>query len=287
MTDKETDRVNVAPDRPCVRAESAGALLPCPFCGETVAGLMGPTCTERTPYDASHRAYPVVRCRCGAEVAGTNWDQRGHSAATAWNTRAPAVVSDNVQKMEGDSASPSSRGGTSPEVEEIEWLLDEMRHYGGLFWDKQRDIVWDGPKLANLIDRLLISRLRARPSVPEVEELERRLAAYAHLAAVRENPRQSLRAECFPDLYRLAADMLEVIVSRASTTTAEALPVAWMCVNKNGMITFETDKQSADRNERFYGCSVRPLVYAAHVAPPEEPVTDLMEALKKALGEKK
>ncbi|TWA71858.1 hypothetical protein FBZ84_101124 [Azospirillum baldaniorum] len=44
-------------------------LKPCPICDESKARLSLPTCEERTPYDPSHRAYPIVRCGgCGAEA---------------------------------------------------------------------------------------------------------------------------------------------------------------------------------------------------------------------------
>lgn len=63
-------------------------LMRCPFCGsEDGARLYTPTCDRTTPYDPAHRAFPIVRCRCGVEVAGHDWDHSGESAVDAWNTR--------------------------------------------------------------------------------------------------------------------------------------------------------------------------------------------------------
>ncbi len=65
-------------------------LLPCPFCGESKAMMVEPTCRPETPYNPTDRLYPVVICMgCYAEVAGENEDYRGLSAITAWNTRTP------------------------------------------------------------------------------------------------------------------------------------------------------------------------------------------------------
>lgn len=62
-------------------------LLPCPFCGGPDVTWHGPTCTKSTPYDASHRAFPIVRCGCGVQVWGSDWDQSGASAIAKWNDR--------------------------------------------------------------------------------------------------------------------------------------------------------------------------------------------------------
>lgn len=64
------------------------ALLPCPFCLQSTATMYPPTCDKRAPYNPADRAFPVVRCRCGAEKCGTDWDQSGNSAIRAWNHRA-------------------------------------------------------------------------------------------------------------------------------------------------------------------------------------------------------
>ena len=71
------------------------ALAPCPFCLGLEARMYPPTCDKRTPYNPADRAFPLVRCPCGAEKAGTDWDQTGRTAISAWNRRAapkaPAV----------------------------------------------------------------------------------------------------------------------------------------------------------------------------------------------------
>lgn len=64
-------------------------LLLCPFCGSVEVSVCLPTCTKSTPYDASHRAFPIARClSCGASKQGNDWDHSGKSAIEAWNTRA-------------------------------------------------------------------------------------------------------------------------------------------------------------------------------------------------------
>jgi hypothetical protein len=71
-------------------------LLPCPFCGGTDVTWHGPTCTKSTPYDASHRAFPIVRCGCGVQVWGKDWDQSGATAVAKWNQRpAPKTALDH------------------------------------------------------------------------------------------------------------------------------------------------------------------------------------------------
>lgn len=62
-------------------------LLPCPFCGGE-ADVSPRTCDRSTPYNPADRAFPIVRCACGAEIAGENWSGVD-SAINAWNRRAP------------------------------------------------------------------------------------------------------------------------------------------------------------------------------------------------------
>ena len=70
------------------KEHSEGGLLPCPFCGGESAYMSPPTCRPETPYNPSHRLYPMVRCRdCGALVDGENEDYRGNTAIAAWNRR--------------------------------------------------------------------------------------------------------------------------------------------------------------------------------------------------------
>src|SRR3569833_3102848 len=64
---------------------------PCPFCGSGEVILLGPTCTESSPYDPAHRAFPVMHCNtCCAEVPGKDWDMFGKPAVEAWNRRVAA-----------------------------------------------------------------------------------------------------------------------------------------------------------------------------------------------------
>lgn len=69
-------------------------LKPCPFCGahSDAVRAFPRTCIKDTSYDASHRAYPLVRCLgCGASQEGKNWTGI-ETAIAKWNTRpAPAV----------------------------------------------------------------------------------------------------------------------------------------------------------------------------------------------------
>lgn len=65
-------------------------LKPCPFCLGTDARMSPPTCTKRTPYNPADRAFPKVRCPCGAEKCGDDWDQSGKTAIAAWNRRTQA-----------------------------------------------------------------------------------------------------------------------------------------------------------------------------------------------------
>ncbi len=77
---------------------------PCPFCGRSSAWVLGPTCTKATPYNASDRAFPVVRCRCGAEVPGDDWDKSGKTAIAAWNRRAPDARDARIAELEAELA---------------------------------------------------------------------------------------------------------------------------------------------------------------------------------------
>lgn len=81
-------------------------LLPCPFCQESAARMYPPTCTKLTRYNSADRAFPVVRCRCGVEKAGNDWDQSGRSAIEAWNSRAS---SSTVQQVGAEWISTSER----------------------------------------------------------------------------------------------------------------------------------------------------------------------------------
>lgn len=237
MTDKETDRVDVAPDRPCVRAESAGALtawqpiVTAPhgvvvmFCDPNgnrwidcapshpnnwIVAELEPTHWMRLPEPPSSahaetdEDYMCPNCvtpwKCnGPHLMPWECDEAEETAS------APAVVSDNVRKMEGDSASPSSRGGTSPEVEEALKFADMFPHVTHDMAYFERHI---------------------KPLAAEVRRL------------------------------------------RASTTTAEALPVAWMTNDRRvcGEGLTRRPEQAACWHDAI------PL-YAApapHVAPPEE-----------------
>ncbi len=73
---------------------------PCPFCGRSEALVLGPTCNKATPYDPSHRAFPIVRCWCGAAVPGDNWDTSGKTAIAAWNRRAPDDRDARIAELE-------------------------------------------------------------------------------------------------------------------------------------------------------------------------------------------
>lgn len=67
------------------------AILPCPFCGG-VGNVFPRTCNKDTPYDPSHRAFPIVRCSgCFAEAHGENWG-KPPTAIAAWNRRALRAV---------------------------------------------------------------------------------------------------------------------------------------------------------------------------------------------------
>jgi len=61
--------------------------LACPFCGGGDIRILPRTCDKNTPYNPADRAYPVVRCSCGAEVPGADWG-RPETAVNAWNRRA-------------------------------------------------------------------------------------------------------------------------------------------------------------------------------------------------------
>lgn len=67
-------------------------LLPCPFCGQTPSRAWPRTCDRDSPYDAADRAYPIVRCECGAEVPGEDWGEPP-TAVVAWNRRAALEAS--------------------------------------------------------------------------------------------------------------------------------------------------------------------------------------------------
>ena len=74
-------------------------LLPCPFCLNQTPAVFPPTCNQRTPYNAADRAFPIVRCGCGASKSGKDWDQSGLSAIEAWNTRAAPRVSEGMEAL--------------------------------------------------------------------------------------------------------------------------------------------------------------------------------------------
>lgn len=61
--------------------------------------LFKPTCDKYTPYDPSHRAFPMVRCSCGASTSGSDWDESGKTAVAAWNRRNEQLV-ERVQELE-------------------------------------------------------------------------------------------------------------------------------------------------------------------------------------------
>uniref|UniRef100_A0A6M3MJH1 Putative restriction alleviation protein n=1 Tax=viral metagenome TaxID=1070528 RepID=A0A6M3MJH1_9ZZZZ len=74
-------------------------VLPCPFCGRAEPMLFKPTCDKYTPYDPSHRAFPMVRCSCGVSISGSDWDESGKTAVAAWNRRSDALV-ERVKELE-------------------------------------------------------------------------------------------------------------------------------------------------------------------------------------------
>lgn len=60
---------------------------PCPFCGGTNIVVLPKTCNEKTPYNQSDRAYPVVVCYdCGGNMQGEDWGAQ-ITAVIKWNKR--------------------------------------------------------------------------------------------------------------------------------------------------------------------------------------------------------
>ena len=80
-------------------SEAKPKLLPCPFCGRAEPMLFKPTCDKYTPYDPSHRAFPMVRCSCGVSTSGSDWDESGKTAVAAWNRRSGQLV-ERVKELE-------------------------------------------------------------------------------------------------------------------------------------------------------------------------------------------
>lgn len=80
-------------------SEAKPELLPCPFCGRAEPMLFKPTCDKYTPYDPSHRAFPMVRCSCGVSTSGSDWDESGKTAVAAWNRRSGQLV-ERVKELE-------------------------------------------------------------------------------------------------------------------------------------------------------------------------------------------
>ncbi len=93
---------------------------PCPFCERSSAWVLGPTCTKATPYNASDRAFPVVRCRCGAEVPGDDWDKSGKTAIAAWNRRAPDARDARIAELEAELAALKAPAPIPPNSRELE-----------------------------------------------------------------------------------------------------------------------------------------------------------------------
>ena len=107
----------------------------CPFCGRARAWVLGPTCTKATPYNASDRAFPVVRCRCGAEVPGDDWDKSGQTAIAAWNRRAPDARDARdarIAELEAKLASPSPHDPGQAAIATLRSMGYE--HHGGVQW---------------------------------------------------------------------------------------------------------------------------------------------------------
>jgi hypothetical protein len=101
--------------------QRAVELAPCPFCGGA-ATMYEPTCNKSTPYNAADRAFPVVRCACGVQVNGENWDQSGHSALTAWNRRAPGWRPISEEQVEAAAISICSvRNSITLDGARLEW----------------------------------------------------------------------------------------------------------------------------------------------------------------------
>lgn len=91
-------------------------LKPCPFCGESHAVLLKPTCKQTDAYDSHDRAFPMVCCPlCNAEKHGDNWDQSGESAIKAWNTR----------------TTETALAAAEARIAEQDQYIAELRHYNG------------------------------------------------------------------------------------------------------------------------------------------------------------
>jgi Lar family restriction alleviation protein len=93
MTAEQTRKAALAKSLEAqARVKRENELLPCPFCGGSSVIVHKPTCTKLTPYNPADRAFPTVRCGCGANVWGDDWDQSAKTAIAAWNRRATGAT---------------------------------------------------------------------------------------------------------------------------------------------------------------------------------------------------
>lgn len=83
---------------------SKETLLPCPWAvpGEDhTLMVLERTCDRDDEYNPRDRAFPLVVCMCGAQVAGKDWTGP-ETAVAAWNRRAvppsPVVMPEDVEE---------------------------------------------------------------------------------------------------------------------------------------------------------------------------------------------
>jgi hypothetical protein len=121
----------MTPSPQSAEAQERDTLMPCPFCLESNARMYPPTCDKRTLYNPADRAFPLVRCKCGAAKEGIDWDQSGRSAIRAWNARAslPSAAASGeasaVEEVEAQAASEQ----TAADVRAIhERMKAELAH---------------------------------------------------------------------------------------------------------------------------------------------------------------
>lgn len=64
----------------------ADKLLPCPFCKGTPS-IYERTCEKWDDPEKGGRAFPILRCMCGAGIEGNDWED-GTTLIPRWNRRA-------------------------------------------------------------------------------------------------------------------------------------------------------------------------------------------------------